>query len=422
MGVFSPIRYPTALSRFFGEAPYYPRCSYNKTATLSRPRHLAFDYPYMQINRNDMRSWLVFDLDHPGDWLWESEQFPAPNLIVRDPRTGSSHWFYAIEPVLTGTNARPRPLRFMQSVYRAMRSRIGADVEYSGGPVAKTPGHPQWETLELHGKVYSLGELADYPFFDEHQAKQPPPWHSQRREVFDDETTELNSRHVSLFLSLQKIAFSSVWSFRCQGAKAYPRFYNHLLSQAHGLNRFRLMGFTKGNLPQSSIKSTVKSVSRWVWDNYYASSRPNRGVMNLDPSLPHRERQRLSAARTKAMRIENSIKRIRAAVKSLRSQGTRVSFTSIARESGLCRQTVSKYKSAVETVLSEIEALSKNTSRICTDNIRKKNASTVNYGAYQVTTLGFGFNDREDVRLVEFNESSVELIDPENIPKLRSGP
>ncbi|WP_372997746.1 replication initiation protein [Marinobacter sp.] len=422
MGVFTPIQYPTALSRFYGEAPYYPRCSFNKTAVLSRPRHLAFDYPYMQVNRNDMRSWLVFDMDHAGDWLWESEDFPVPNLIVRDPRTGSSHWFYAIEPVLTGPTARPKPLRFMQSVYRAMRYRINADIDYAGGPVAKTPGHPQWETLELHGDVYSLGELADYPYFDEYQAKQPPPWRSNMREVSDDDGTQLHSRHVSLFLSLQKIAFSSVWSFRCQGSRAFPKFYNHLLSRAQGLNRFSSMGFSKGNLPHSSLKATVKSVSRWVWDNYYASSRPNLGVMNLDPSLPREEKQRLSATRTHALKIEATRKRIRAAVNTLNSLGESISFTSVAREAGLCRQTVSKHRSVIESTLTDLELQAENSANSDSHAAQEWSTFAVNFAAYQVTTVVDCFNDRELVRLVRSGGSSPWQEDADIIPKCRGGP
>lgn len=423
MGAYVPIHYPSALSRALGEAPYFPRCSHNKTAVFSRPRHLAFDFPYIQVNRKDLRSWLVFDLDHAGDWLWESEQFPEPNLIVRDPKSGSSHWFYAIEPVRTGPDARPAPQRFMRSVYRAMRTRIGADIDYAGGPVAKTPGHPQWETTELHCHIYSLGELADFPFFDDFQSKQPPPWSNRGCDTLDQDRSQLESRHVSLFLSLQRIAFSAVWSFRCQGPRAFPRFYDHLLSQAHGLNRFSTMGFAKGNLPTSSLKSTVKSVSRWVWDNYYASSRPNTGIMNLDPSLPQKERQRLSALRTHAIRAKATKQRISTAVRTLYTQGSRINFSAVARESGLCRQTVSKYRDAITTALLTLEQPSKTIPDIDARSELKPGTELVKFGAHQVTTnLGVVtaevLNDSERAASVgKENISSIVII-----PKCRGGP
>ena len=423
MGVFTPICYPTALSRFYGEAPFYPRCSYNKTAVFSRPRHLAFDFPYMQVNRKDLRSWLVFDLDQTCDWIWESDSFPPPNLIVRDPNSGSSHWYYAIEPVRTGANARPAPMRYMRSVYKAMCSRIGADTDYAGGPVAKTPGHPQWETIELHSSVYSLGELADHPFFDDYHANQPPNWWTRQHKPGQDDDVQLASRHVSLFLSLQKIAFSSVWSFRCQGIKAFPSFYNHLLSQAHGLNRFRSMGFAKGNLTHSSLKATVKSVSRWVWDNYYASSRPNLGIMNLDPSLPLQERQRLSAARTHELRAKTTKQKIVGAVKSLTSKGACLSFSAIAREAGLCRQTVAKYRHTIKTALNDIDHTPETSSEAVCHASPQPPAQPVNFGLHQVTTRFVQLNDEEITSAGVMRATHINReLDYRSLPKCRSGP
>lgn len=54
----------TALNRVLQECPYLPRCSDDKTAARILPREYAVCYPYMQINREGMVSWLIFDLDH----------------------------------------------------------------------------------------------------------------------------------------------------------------------------------------------------------------------------------------------------------------------------------------------------------------------------------------------------------------------
>ncbi|WP_205417968.1 replication initiation protein, partial [Pseudomonas savastanoi] len=61
----------TALNRLLLEAPYLARCSDDKTATRVRPREYALRYPYMQVNRPGMVSWLVFDLDHANALAWD---------------------------------------------------------------------------------------------------------------------------------------------------------------------------------------------------------------------------------------------------------------------------------------------------------------------------------------------------------------
>ena len=70
------------LSRVLAEAAYYPRVSDNKTAQRPTPTAHAIRWPYMQINRPDMVSWLVFDCDHGDVFRWEQVGLPAPNLIV----------------------------------------------------------------------------------------------------------------------------------------------------------------------------------------------------------------------------------------------------------------------------------------------------------------------------------------------------
>ena len=91
----------TALNRLLSEAPYLPRCSDNKTAAQVRPREYAIRYPYMQVNRPDMVSWLVFDLDHSNPLIWEDEGLPTPNMVVTNRKNNHAHLYYAISPFQT---------------------------------------------------------------------------------------------------------------------------------------------------------------------------------------------------------------------------------------------------------------------------------------------------------------------------------
>jgi hypothetical protein len=355
------------LHRILTEAPYLPRCSDNKTAALVRPAHYAIRYPYMQINRQGMVSWLIFDLDHHNANIWDDIGLPAPNLIVRNRSNGHAHLYYAIVPVCTSDNARSKPIQYMKAIYQAMAMKLEADAAYSG-PVAKTPAHPWWDTTEVHNRVYELGELADYVELPAHTWNKGP-----------DLAGVAHSRHCTLFEELRFYAYSIVNGLRESGT--YKRFVQELEAYAHNHNNFRSRGFSS-NLSLSQVKATVKSISRWTWDHYTGNSRCNRGAMSLSPSLSLSERQSLSAKRTHAKRNSDTSSRIRAACHQLIQQGQRLLITTVANITKLSRQTVSKYK---EILLEEF-------TEPCVTPLREVATSVdnVNYGVHQITALSSG--------------------------------
>lgn len=355
----------SALNRLMDEAPFLSRCSDNKTAAMVRPREYAVRYPYMQVNRSGMVSWLIFDLDHSNPLIWEDEGLPAPNLVVKNRKNGHSHLFYAIAPVCTTENARSKPIAYMKAVYEAMAARLNADPAYSG-PVAKTPGHPWWSTWEIHNQEFDLGELSDYvdlavkPF----GSKGP------------DLDSVAHSRHCTLFEDLRHYAYSIVNREREEGS--FQSFVRLLDAYARNKNNFKAQGHSI-NLSVSQLKATVKSVSRWTWNKYTGSKRCNIGIMQLDSSKPLQERQRLSAERTHAARQKASESSIRAACKTLINKGQKLTSTAIAKTARLTRQTVAKYQHIIN---SEVSQSQDNTTPLKKEAIGE--AKSVKYGAHQI--------------------------------------
>ncbi|PBP30860.1 replication initiation protein [Pseudomonas syringae] len=328
-----PARYfeeGTALNRILTESPYLARCSDNKTAALVRPREHAIRFPYMQINRREMVSWLIFDLDHANSLIWDDLGLPQPNLIVRNRVNGHSHLYYAISPVCTSEKARDKPIQYMKAVYSAFALLLKADPDYSSGPVAKTPGHPWWLTTELHDSVYELADLADYV------DTQVSSWSKASR--LEDLP---ESRHVILFEKLRYYAYSVVGQQREEGN--FESFCRLLDTYAANINNFSRQGFQTGNLPLSSLRATVRSVSRWTWTKYWGNSSCCRGVMALDRSLPLKQRQRLAAKRTHEVRQKETENKIRVACHALQRRGEQLRLTLVAKEARVTRQTVANY-------------------------------------------------------------------------------
>jgi hypothetical protein len=320
----------TALHRLFQEAPYLPRCSDDKTATRVRPREYAIRYPYMQVNRPDMVSWLIFDLDHPNAMIWDEVGLPAPNIIVRNRQNGHSHLYYAIPCVCTSVQARAKPIAYMKAVYAAFAKQLKADLNFHSGPVAKTPGHPWWQTTELHAHVYELGTLADHV-----DLVCIPPWAHK-----EPAPTTPHSRHCILFEKLRYYAYAVVKRERKSGD--FESFSKNLEAFAEKKNSFESQGFAQ-NLSWSSIKATVKSVARWTWHRYQGGA-CHRGVMQLDPNLPLAQRQKQAAHRTHTLRHKNAEALIRRVCQSLKDSNQPLTQTTIAKLAGLSRQTVAAYK------------------------------------------------------------------------------
>ena len=339
----------TALNRILTEAPYYPRVSANKTAALSRPADYAIRWPYMQVNRSDMVSWLIFDCDHGDIHRWLDEDLPEPNLIVctmGHHEVLSFHLFYAIEPVCTSATARAHPVAYMKAVYAALATRLGADPDYHGGPVCKTPGHQWWRTFELTSKVYSLGELKEHLDLDS-----GTPRFGKRA----DTSGLTHSRKLTLFEELRYFAYSIVNGERDQGSQ--DSFLARVTRKAHELNQFARKGFVtpsgerKGNLPVSDLTHVCKSICHWTWAHYTGRGGDGvrRGVMQLDPSMPLRERQRLASRRTATERVNKTEQRIHLACVLLRQLTRKITVTTISAATRLSRQTVAKYAQILES-------------------------------------------------------------------------
>ncbi|AHF01387.1 replication protein A [Thiomicrospira aerophila AL3] len=352
------------LTRLLDQAPYYPRCSDNKTAARVLPREYAIKQPYMQVNQPGLASWLVFDLDHTNSWIWEDEGLPEPNLIVSNPKNGSSHIFYAIKPVCTSDNAHLKPIRYMKAVYKAMAKALNADPAYSG-PVAKTPFHAWWRTAELHTYEYELGDLAKSLTLE-----LAPLWSDKERNMDDIE----HSRHCYLFERIRHQAYALKSQHSC-----YKAFHDDVETIALKSNNFKQEGFA-ANLRISEVKATVKSICRWTWEKYTGKG-GNRGVMQLSKAMPLHKKQALAAKHTHAARRKTSEQKVRQAIRILSKDHKKITINLIAQFAKLSRQTVAKYKSLINPA-----ALSEGV--ISLKEAFNRSAKNVKNAVYQITAPG----------------------------------
>jgi hypothetical protein len=325
-----------AVDRFYELAPNKPYCTDDKASGLIiRSKGYAFARSYIQHNTVAMCHWLTFDQDHDNLMQWEDANLPQPNLIVRNLNNRKAHVSYAIESVCTSDAAHPKPMAYAQAIQEAFCEQLKADPGYTGF-ITKNPMHEDWHLWEIHNKVYTLGKLADYVDL------KPRYWSRQRAANYEQYGI---GRNCALFHRLRFWAYDWVSYHRDEQGTTYIEWMQVILVKAEGFNEF------PQPLPYGEIKSTAKSVGKWVWEKYFPKTkRKKRGAMvetfeksELPLDLP--TKQRLSARRTHKTRRAVTEDRIIQAIGVLTAQNKKVTKAAVGRMVGLSRTQVSmKYQ------------------------------------------------------------------------------
>lgn len=319
--------------RLYDLAPKKPYCTDLKgSGLIIRSRDSAFTRSYVQHNPPALCHWLTFDQDHENLTLWEEANLPEPNLIVRNLENRRAHVSYAIESVCTSEAARPGPMAYAQAIQAAYCEKLKADPGYTG-LITKNPMHEDWHVWELHSHVYKLGELAGYVELKKQY------WTRKRAANLDHYGL---GRNCALFHRLRFWAYDWIVFYRDEEGMVFIEWMEIVLCKAVEFNIF------PQPLPYGEIKSTAKSVGKWVWEKYFPKGkRKRRGAMaselsNSDIPLDLAARQRLSARRTHTARRSATEEKIIAAIGELTSGGQKITKAAVGRMIGISRERLSK--------------------------------------------------------------------------------
>jgi hypothetical protein len=339
-----------SIIHFLAILPLKPYCSDDLRRLNIRPVKTAMKYAYIQPNDPYNVRCVVFDMDLGADsfFQFEDKMTATPNLIVQNPENLNCHYLYLLKnPVWVKDTGRQAPQAYLNAVKGAMTRQLGADTRYSG-LICKNPLNPQWRTSELHTRLYSLDDLADYvdlslPSIERDRAK------AEKGLV----NAVINGRNDHLFTVLRLFAYERIVSYKglessIGSSKAFTMWHNAIEKEAERINTAfpSILGI-------GEIKSTAKSVSRWVWKHYQEGEQVQRGKMGFGetrhnynfnaPMLPEEERKRrqsLSAQLTNKHRKESTELQIKQAIERLKANGEKVTKSAVAKSTGLARSKI----------------------------------------------------------------------------------
>ncbi len=293
---------------------------------------MALRHAYIQPNGPGMDWAMVYDVDRrivdPRSLVavWDAAGLPPPNFATISPDTGRGHLVYMLAAGVCKTSAaRVQPLRYAAAIQRAMTAKLGADPGYAG-LITKNPLHHRWQTWEIHGQEFSLGELAEYLDLSAN-AKQYTPTESRGL-----------GRNCTLFDALRFWAYKAISDY--WAPDGLPRWHKAVLARAEALN-----GQFPEPLPYSEVQSTAKSVAKWTWCNLNPQGRQALIERTHTPEL-QAKRGRMANNHASAGVASGEARRaaredVRAKAQLLRSKG--MTYRQIAEEMHLSLGTVNNY-------------------------------------------------------------------------------
>ena len=313
------------LELFERNLPKRPYCTDDLDFGLQiRDKLKAIEKRYIQPNHPVRKYWLPYDIDRPGaGYDWELKDAPAPNIVVENPKNLHAHLLYGLEvPVYTSPGAHIKPLRYAGAIDNALAKKLGADMGYSGLIVKNPLNTKAWTDREYEERLYDLDWLADYLDLECY-------W-DRRRKLPDYGL----GRNCTLFNRLRR------WSYRAINRDAWgsaAAWQAGVLHKATEYNDFAVP------LSFGDVKSTARSVSRWVWENF--------SELEFKAKMAARRQKSLAIRRGKAEKKQQL-------VLDLKDTLPDHSIRDISKITGMPKSTVHRLSVTVPFVVSDISTLS----------------------------------------------------------------
>lgn len=244
------------LEQFVNNVPKKPYCSDDLYLGLQiRPKATALLKRYIQHNHPYYTHYFVFDLDSKSayvDYLYSMVGVPKPNFVIENPENGHAHFIYQLATPIYNTDAsKPKPIKYANAVYLALRTALNADINYSG-LITKNALHEHWRTHVLREQPYTLDQLSERLDLTANQIN---------KEIKVDEAVGLG-RNCCVFHTVRHWAYVEVRLYR---GKTYNQWLDSVIDHCCSIN-------IQFNNPMqyNEVKGIAKSIARWVWkrDSY----------------------------------------------------------------------------------------------------------------------------------------------------------
>ncbi|WP_413203301.1 replication initiation protein [Rhodospirillum sp. A1_3_36] len=266
------------VKQIFSKNPKFQRVSEDLSSSWIELSGYSHDRKYISVNnpKIDRVDFLAFDCDHE-DYNYIPGRLAKPIYSAISNLTGRHHKGYILDvSVLTGENARRKPIEYLAKVQRVLTRELDADRNYVGS-LTKNPMHPEWNVFVFpDAKPVRLGDFSAY--FEEEKQR-------NFRDKFILKESFGYSRNCDLFDNTRH------WRYRYTSASLAET-----ISYADSINSLFAIP-----LSASEIRATARSIDKWVNTKYQGNgprytkraSKDDNDLKSLENALNQIEKQKL---------------------------------------------------------------------------------------------------------------------------------
>jgi hypothetical protein len=325
----SPEQQYMFMTQTYEQLPNWVRTMFQKKkGTHYFTKDLSMEAAWIQLHEND-RHWLIVDFDNRDEWDWKKLPL-APNIVSYNTNTGNHQVFYRLRDHVHCHPAAKKkaPYRYLRGLEKSIDLKYGGDQGFSRC-VSKNPFHPQWDTIWIHDRKFSLKELEIGL-----EVNTKVSSHARRKTSLEGR----EGRNSAIFDEVRFKSYKEVGRYKNMDAVSFNDWNSIVLEWCHRGNSFD----GKSPIGDREIISTAKSIASFCWYRYTPPEQKEKKIPMTKDEI--KIAQRNAQKMTKAKQIGRTESALKEAIRQLKNDGKKVSKAAAAKIAGVSRaQASTKY-------------------------------------------------------------------------------
>ena len=358
------------LQYFYNQLPKNLKVSNNvNLGIFETHKKQAYKYQWSASRQDNLYTRIIVDFDEDKaktnifDLIEDTSLYP--NLIVKNPHNNSCHLHFRLEnAVSTYKNSLSKPFDFYNAVRRSLSLKLECDTSFTGY-IAKNPVFKgffydkkndvkttsKFRILSYNNKPWTLNHLADY--LDLEQVIQ----RTRKKASTQTQQEQVVLRNCDTFKAVSLQAYAITHLYKETGNK--DAFYSKILELV-SIHQSCYENLETGALSISEQQSIAKSITNYCMNPanhiFVPTGRSSRNInfgrdeLKTSFLTDLRDKQIVSATETNKQRKNDTERKIRSAIYSIKADSNKVTQKRISEVSGLGIATVKRHSKLIKSL------------------------------------------------------------------------